>query len=348
MVRTASAPAILAGLIVLAAAGCQDEAVRHYKEPRVPEPPMRLLGTILPAGDQVWFVKLSGPESAVAPHHGEFDQFVQSIRSPNQAEEPITWTAPVGWQTESGTREQRYATFRVGPDNLEVTITALDRKGNEVLPNVNRWRKQIGLGEITAAELTQATRIIEIAGTTATLVDAIGPPDAERKQLLAAAATPPKPETTHRAAHPEVAAPSEKPVTYQVPAGWTDLPVSPTGIRVAALRLVDGDRLAEATVIPLAGPAGGIAANVNRWRGEIGLANVADEQIIREAKTIDVAGTQATYVDLTGPRERTLGVMVPRGEKTWFIKFRGPADLVGKQQAAFEAFVRSIRFGTRS
>src|SRR5206468_13040197 len=110
MVRTPSAPAILAGLIVLAAAGCQDEAVRHYKVPRVPEPPTRLLGAILPAGEQVWFVKLSGPETAVAPHRDEFEQFVQSIRFPKQAEQPITWTAPTGWRTESGARDQRYAT----------------------------------------------------------------------------------------------------------------------------------------------------------------------------------------------------------------------------------------------
>jgi hypothetical protein len=346
MVRTASTPAIFAGLILLTAAGCQDEGVRHHKVPRTPEPPARLLGAILPSGDQVWFVKLSGPEAAVAPHRDEFEQFVQSIRFPKQADEPITWTAPAGWRTESGPRDQRYATFRVGPDNLEVTVSALDRKGNEVLPNVNRWRKQIGLGEITAAELSQTTRIVEIGGVTATLVDASGPPDAERKQLLAAASSEPKPELTRRDPHAALPAPTEKPVTYQVPAGWTDLPVLPGSIRVAALRVNDGDRTAEVTIIPLAGPAGGLAANVNRWRGEIGLANSADDRITREAKTIDVAGTQATYVDLVGPRERTLGVMVPRGEQTWFIKFRGPAELVGKQQSAFEAFVRSLRFGT--
>jgi hypothetical protein len=29
---------------------------------------------------------------------------------------------------------------------------------------------------------------------------------------------------------------------------------------------------------------------------------------------------------------------------TWFIKMRGPADLVGRQLAAFEAFLKSVRF----
>ena len=33
------------------------------------------------------------------------------------------------------------------------------------------------------------------------------------------------------------------------------------------------------------------------------------------------------------------------GGRSWFVKLRGPAELVGSQQAAFEAFVRSLRFG---
>ena len=31
--------------------------------------------------------------------------------------------------------------------------------------------------------------------------------------------------------------------------------------------------------------------------------------------------------------------------RSWFIKLRAPAELVAKQQSAFEAFVRSVRFG---
>src|SRR5207245_4144550 len=121
-----------------------------------------------------------GPEAAAAPHRADCEQMVPSIRFPSKGDEPITWTTPTGWRTESGTRAQRYATLRVGADNLEVTVSALDRKGNEVLPNVNRWRKQVGLGEITAADLSQAAQIVEIGGTTATLVDVTGPADAER------------------------------------------------------------------------------------------------------------------------------------------------------------------------
>ena len=32
------------------------------------------------------------------------------------------------------------------------------------------------------------------------------------------------------------------------------------------------------------------------------------------------------------------------GGQSWFVKMTGPADLVGQQQPAFEAFVKSLRF----
>jgi len=51
---------------------------------------------------------------------------------------------------------------------------------------------------------------------------------------------------------------------------------------------------------------------------------------------------------LTGPESaggsRILAVMVSRGDISWFFKMRGPADLVGREKAAFEAFIGSVRF----
>ncbi len=63
---------------------------------------------------------------------------------------------------------------------------------------------------------------------------------------------------------------------------------------------------------------------------------------------MNVGGSPGQYVDLTGPESagglRILAVMVPREKTTWFFKMRGPADLVGRQKSAFEAFVGSVRF----
>jgi hypothetical protein len=129
---------------------------------------------------------------------------------------------------------------------------------------------------------------------------------------------------------------------YTVPAGWTELPAK--SMRVAAFQVSDGKQSAEVTVIPLGGSAGGLLANVNRWRKEVGLDDMTEENLRKESKSLDVEGQNAVYVDLVGKEKRNLGVILPRDGRTWFIKFQGPIGLVEKERENFEAFARSVRF----
>jgi hypothetical protein len=328
MVRTRIAPAWLAGLVLLGVAGCRDDEIRHYQVAHTEPPTPRMLAAILPTPDKVWFIKMTGPAEVVAVHQGEFEQFVKSVRIPGEANEPIAWTAPAGWRTGTNKDKMRYATFRVGTEAVELIVSSLPGQGGDLLGNVNRWRGQIKLPPMTAAELPSVTKSIDVNGIKATVVDLTGASTSARPQ------------------HPATApAASVKPLTYDVPAGWTELPVPPGGYRLAAFRVTQGGQSAEVTVIPFPGPAGGLVLNVNRWRKDLDLPDATEEQIGKDAKSIEADDVRGTYVDLTGKGERTLGVILPKGDKTWFIKFRGPAALVGQQQANFEAFVRSVRFG---
>jgi hypothetical protein len=228
-----------------------------------------------------------------------------------------------------------FAAFRAGRDRLKVTLTALGREAASVLDNVNRWRGQVGLKPTTEPELAAITRSLDVDGRAVTLVDLAGP----------GAEINPKSQIPN----PNSQAPAGgKPLTYDVPAGWEEIPAS--GFRIAAFRIRDGERSVEVTIIPLAGQAGGRLANVNRWRKEVGLDDITEAQLLKDVKPIQVDNVDGCTVDLLGPesagakRERTLGAILPRGEQSWFVKLRGPAELVGKQQAAFEAFVRSLRF----
>jgi hypothetical protein len=120
-------------------------------------------------------------------------------------------------------------------------------------------------------------------------------------------------------------------------------------MRWAGFRVVEENQSAEVTIVPLAGSAGGMLANVKRWRGQANLEPISEEQLRKEIQSLEVDGKPAYYADLTGPemdgaRQRILAVGAEHGEQTWFFKMKGPADLVGKQKAAFEAFVRSVRF----
>jgi hypothetical protein len=131
-------------------------------------------------------------------------------------------------------------------------------------------------------------------------------------------------------------------LTYAVPTGWQELPAG--GIRVAAFAIKEGDEQADVTVIPLAREAGSLLANVNRWRGEVGLEPATESQLKAAERAITVDGSPRDYVDLAGPRLRTLAVMLTRGEHTWFIKMKGTAALVARQKTAFEDFVKSVKF----
>jgi len=327
MVCPRSVPAFLAGIFLLAVAGCRDDEIRHYQVPRTESTP-RMLAAVLPTPDKVWFIKLTGPADAVGAHKDEFEQFVKSVRIPGENGEPIRWAEPAAWRHGTNKDAMRYATFRVGPEALELIVSSLPPHGGDLLANVNRWRGQIKLPGITAAELPTVTKAMDVNGIPATLVDMSGASGAARPR-----ATPTQPMAT------------AKPLTFDVPPGWTELPVQPGGFRVAAYRVTQGSQAADVTVIPFPGPAGGLVLNVNRWRKELDLRDATEEQIKKDAKSLDAGDVSGTYVDLSGKGERTLGVILPRPDRTWFIKCRGPAAIVGQQQANFEAFVRSVRFG---
>src|SRR5438067_1529383 len=143
---------ILCGVAALLLLGCQQDEIRSY---RVPKPEAtRLLAVIIPHGDRTWFFKLMGPASQIDEQKGTFDQFVRSVRFTDRADAPIAWTVPKGWE-EGPKSQMRHATFYIGPEEhrLELTVFGFSDQAGSVLANVNRWRGQIGLKEISESEL---------------------------------------------------------------------------------------------------------------------------------------------------------------------------------------------------
>jgi hypothetical protein len=323
---------LLPALLALALfAGCQQESISTYRVPRIEQSPPRLLGAIVPVGDNVWFLKLVGPAPAIAAREKEFDQFVRSLRFSDDAKSPLTWTTPEGWQeiAEGPAKglgaQTRFATFRVGPDALKLTISRLGREAGDILPNVNRWRKNdLNLPPIDEAGLAGATRTVNVAGHTLTVVDMTG----------GANEPAPTPAPTPRAAGETLA--------YDVPPGWQQ--AAPTAISIAAFKAPAGAQTVDVTITRLGGEAGGLAANVNRWRSQIGLPPTDTAQLEKEATMLDSKAGRVAIVDLIGPQKRTLAGVLVHGGQSWFVKMIGPSDAVGSQKAAFEAFLKSLRF----
>src|SRR5208282_283219 len=123
---------------------------------------------------------------------------------------------------------------------------------------------------------------------------------------------------------------------WSAPQGWKELPGD--GMSAATLVPPQDSGQVEGTVVVLLGDAGGELANVNRWRGQIALTPVAQDEL--SALRQDVrsrAGVVALYDFSGGDRVKTRLVagMIKVGEKTCFFKLMGAEKAVAAARPAF-------------
>jgi hypothetical protein len=336
---------LLLALPLAALPACQrDETVTSYDVPHPEREKIQLLAAILPHGDATYFVRLSGPEAAVAEQKPAFDAFVKSLRFNDSAKPPIQWTAPDVWTEQGGDVTRGGVAFRTkGEPPLQAKLSSLGKFGageNTLTGNVNRWRKQLSLPPATDEQIDE---LIKAKGENAAFVVDIKGTGVGHAPAMPPMGHPPMGE------HPPIAAGAGKsvPFKYEAPRGWE--PSGAGAVSRFGYTITDGSARANVTVSPLQGIAGGILSNLKRWRqdrGQADLPPIPDAEILKQAQTIPVAGIQSTYADFSGKNLRILGVIVPMRDATWFIKMTGPPDLVGRQKANFEAFVKSFRLDT--
>lgn len=137
--------------------------------------------------------------------------------------------------------------------------------------------------------------------------------------------------------------PASPEIRYTTPEGWEARTAG--GFRIASFAVPGSEgEAADVSVITLAGPAGGELANVNRWRGQVGLAPVAPDALGQTARSLAAPAGTFRIHRLDGPSGQSiLAAILPAGERTFFIKMTGPTRLVASQQAAFEAFLQSLQ-----
>jgi hypothetical protein len=137
--------------------------------------------------------------------------------------------------------------------------------------------------------------------------------------------------------------------TWQLPAGWKE---AAAGQFLFAKFTISGDGGAQAVVnvSTSVGEGGGVPANINRWRQQIGLPPADESQMSTFTSSVDVAGGKAVVVEMNGTEAasgqlaRVVGVIVPQPGKTWFYKLSGNPDVVTGQKNAFIEFVRGVRY----
>lgn len=146
------------------------------------------------------------------------------------------------------------------------------------------------------------------------------------------------------------ATPTAKPrLSWTKPEGWNEAPPGP--MRAASFNVKgDGGKQADVSVIPLPGAAGGDLANVNRWRGQVGLAPLSAEELAKTAEAVEIGGQAAQLYDMAGAASgsgdptRILGVIQQRDGMAWFFKMTGNDPLVAKEKTAFVTFLKSVKY----
>jgi hypothetical protein len=336
-----------------------------------------MLAAIVPADQQAWFFKAVGEIAAIDQQAESIVEFYSSIHIDDTGR--ARWELPAGWK-EDPPSGMRAATLWVPSDGkpIELTVTTLGWRGtrDELLGNVNRWRGQMQLPPISMEELPESTRELAAGNAKITLADLrgryqasgmMGPfaggaaGAASRAAQGPGAAIPPghppiDESTGLQPGGPQNAAAAANVPKFDVPSSWQQRPAA-NSMHKAEFGIADGAQQVRVTLSDFATNAGPSITdplpNVNRWRRQIGLGEIAQDELDTVVEKMEIDDQPATYVRMVPDPEKpaesqidqaTLAAMVTKGDVIWFIKMTGTLSLVTAQEDEFKEFLQSIRF----
>ncbi|MBI4422918.1 MAG: hypothetical protein HY554_04295 [Elusimicrobia bacterium] len=129
-------------------------------------------------------------------------------------------------------------------------------------------------------------------------------------------------------------------LSWSVPSGWQSRPSG--GMRFATFA-VPGE--AELSVVALEGQAGGELANVNRWRGQLGLAPLSEDEFRKQSSRVTSKAGALRVVEIISQDGKSgmIGAILAQDAKTWFFKLTGGAGPVKAARPSLERFLSSLR-----
>lgn len=302
----------------------------------------------------------------------------------------IKWTKPEPWTELAPTafRKGNYVYEDETEGKVEITVSSFPGDVGGTLANVNRWRGQAGLGSISQEELAASLTDLTIDGQTGQLVDILPEDDDPQAARIVAAIFMYRGESWFfKMSGPQSVVDTQKPVfdtfiqsleftdanaaraqeseptttseslalAFDTPEGWTES--SGSSFRIASFQIeLDGFEPGDFSITRFPGDAGGIYANVNRWRQQIGLQRWSENQVDTNAKPVAAGDLQFSFFDLA-PRtetekkaikERILAAVMEHDGQSYFFKLRGEVFLVETQLNKFLQLLRSTRFEPES
>lgn len=311
---------------------------------------------------------------------------------PSSAEDRgwIRWTKPEPWTELAPTafRKGNYVYEDASGSQIEITVSSFPGDVGGTLANVNRWRGQAGLGSISQEELAASLTDLTVAGHSGQMVDILPDDDDPQAARIVAAIFMYRGESWFfKMSGPQSVVDSQKAVfdafiqsleftdanaarnqetdssnsskslalAFDAPEGWTES--SGSSFRIASFQIdLDGFEPGDFSITRFPGDAGGIHANVNRWRQQIGLSSWSETQVDANAKPVLAGDLEFSFFDLA-PRteaekkeveERILAAVMEHEGQSYFFKLRGEVFLVETQLNKFLQLLRSTRFEPES
>lgn len=318
-------------------------------------------------------------DSAAPPQNQIAAPEQNSTTQPQQPQ--LQWILPNGWQ-EIAPSQMRVASFSVTDTNGEtadIGVIPLPTGGDE-LALVNMWRDQMQLPALTNETSTETVSVGNDSAKLFDIASDVPLIDGKfRARILVAMLT--RGETSwffkmdgedsfvavqkenflqflksvsfvenapaQIAAAPTTPSESDKSI-WTIPPGWKQ--IDPGAMLFAKFSITTGDENADVNVISL--ESGGLLANVNRWRGQLGLEPLKDDtELAHIVPEMDLpSGGHLTIVDFTGTDSKTgkptrlVGAILPQNGQTWFYKLMGDEQIVARQKDAFIQFIQSAKY----
>ncbi len=133
---------------------------------------------------------------------------------------------------------------------------------------------------------------------------------------------------------------------WTTPESWRFVP-GERPMRLATYEIADESGPVEVAVTRFPGDVGGMLANINRWRGQVGLGPIAEADIPAMLTTFENPGFTGATMLLEGPQQHMLAASIhePAADRTWFVRVTTTPEAAARVRAEFDAFARSFGAG---
>ena len=120
-------------------------------------------------------------------------------------------------------------------------------------------------------------------------------------------------------------------------------------MRKATYGVPGGGGEAELSVTAFPNNVGGETANLNRWRGQLQLPPLSENELNASVTRFEANGLSFAVADFSNPQtpaagpQHIIGAIVPFEGSTWFFKLSGADAVVAGAKPAFLEFLRGVK-----